>query len=216
MIKHIIFDLDGTLLNTLTDLANSCNFALASNGFPTHPEESYKLFVGGGRDNLIHRALGDFDSEENFQLVGKAFDGHYKIHSQDETRPYDGVLPLLQKLREAKIGCAVVSNKPDAPCQVLVPKYFGDLLSPVLGSRPEIAPKPNPQLVFEAMEAMGAQPDTTLYIGDSGVDMETAVNSGLPPVGVLWGFRGREELVEGGAVHLCETIEALESLIFSL
>lgn len=215
MIKNIIFDLDGTLLNTLDDLANSCNHALASVGLPTHPAEAYKHFIGSGRDMLVRRAMGEHYTQELFTKVISINDAHYIAHGEDCTAPYDGILPLLDRLKERGIACAVVSNKPHQFCEILVPKYFGDTIALALGCIDGTPPKPNPALVFKALEVLGADPRETLYVGDSGVDMQTAKNSGLPACGVLWGFRDREELQKNGADYFCETIEELEHLIFS-
>ncbi len=213
MRKAIIFDLDGTLLNTLTDLANGCNHALETLGLPTHPEESYKYFVGSGRDYLIRSALGEHLTQERFDQALALNDAYYSAHGQDVTAPYDGILPLLERLKEAGIACAVVSNKPHQFCQTLIPQYFGDLLFPAFGCVDGTPPKPAPHRVLEAMEVLGVSPQETVYVGDTSIDMKTAKNSGLTAIGVLWGFREAAELVESGADHLCETVDDLEALI---
>ncbi len=216
MIKYIVFDLDGTLLNTLTDLANSTNHALESLGLPTHPEESYKYFVGGGKRVLIEKSLGEHLTAETYSQAEGLFAAHYGVHGEDCTCPYDGIVPMLEGLKARGIVSAVVSNKPHQFCQVLVPKYFGDLIAHSLGHVEGTPAKPDPQTTLRALELMGATPAETLYIGDSGVDMATAKNSGLTAVGILWGFRGAQELTDHGADHLCATVEELEQLIFTL
>lgn len=216
MIKAIVFDLDGTLLNTLADLANSCNHALATLGLPIHPEEPYKFFVGDGKEMLIRRALGEHETPERVEEGAKIFSTHYAAHGEDCTQPYEGIVPLLEELKAKGIPCAVVSNKPHEFCQTLVPKYFGDLISPVFGHVAGTPAKPDPRNVFAALEAMGVTQQEALYIGDTGVDMLTAKNSGLTSVGVLWGFRPQAELEGGGAHYICETPEELGKLIDGL
>lgn len=213
MIKYVIFDLDGTLLNTLTDLANGCNHALTQLGLPAHHEEAYKLFVGNGRDMLVRRALGEHFSEERFAKALALNDTYYSAHGEDFTAPYEGILQMLAHIKDAGIRSAIVSNKPQQFCEVLVPKYFGDLVEFGFGCVDGTPPKPNPARVFEALKQLGAEPEQTLYVGDSGVDMQTACNSNLPACGVLWGFRGADELKENGAQYLIHTVEELEQFI---
>ncbi|WP_317855330.1 HAD family hydrolase [Chakrabartyella piscis] len=215
MVKAVIFDLDGTLLNTITDIANGCNFALEQLGLPIHPVEAYKYFVGNGRNALVRSALGDNFTEERYAQALVYNDTHYAAHGEDVTAPYDGILDLLQACRKAGILCAVVSNKPHQFCEVLVPKYFGDLLNPIYGCVDGTAPKPDPHLVFQVLETLDLQPEDVLYVGDSGVDMQTAKNSHVKACGVLWGFRKADELLANGADVLCETVADLEQLIFA-
>lgn len=199
--KLIIFDLDGTLLNTFEDLGNSVNYVLKKYGYPLHSMDNYKTFIGNGIDNLLTRSLPeDFADGEKFQCIRKDFVEHYEAHKYDLTRPYEGILNLLRELSEKEIQLAVASNKYDAATKELVARYFGEFeFQAVLGHREDKPKKPNPTIVYDILESTGISNEETLYVGDSAVDMKTAYNSDVRSVGVTWGFRSEEELRENYA-----------------
>lgn len=209
-IKAVIFDLDGTLLNTLEDLANAVNFALAQKGFPTHKVEAFKLFVGNGTDIMITRALPEESrSASVLDALRELYFEYYNRHSGECTRPYDGITKLLNNLKAKGLALAVVSNKIDFMAQSVVKEYFGDIFDFVTGQRDGAAPKPDPSMVFEALKRLNVSAEECLFVGDSGVDAETGVNSGTHPIGVLWGFRGEEELKKCGAEAVISSPEQL-------
>ncbi|MDR1877337.1 MAG: HAD family hydrolase [Flavobacteriaceae bacterium] len=216
MIKLVIFDLDGTLLNTIDDLGNSCNYILEKYNFPVHPLESYRYFVGNGVSKLIERALPEAERNPGFiEELRKEFIEYYSKHSEDRTHPYPGVIEMLKELRSGGVKLAVASNKFISGTQALVQKYFGEIqFVSVLGQRENIAVKPDPQIVYDTMKESGIQDkNEILYVGDTGTDMKTAVNSGIKGIGVLWGFRPKEELEETGAVYLVEKAEEIVRIV---
>ena len=194
-----IFDLDGTLLSTLTDLVASTNYALRRYGMPEHTYEDIRLFVGNGVRKLIERAVPEGIGNSDFNNVYMTFREHYMEHSLDTTDPYPGIMELLAELKKRGKRMAVVSNKFYAATEELCSYFFGGYIDVAIGERDGIRKKPAPDAVFEAMRRLGADKDGTVYIGDSDVDIETARNSGLPCISVLWGFRDREFLIEHGA-----------------
>lgn len=200
MKKLVIFDLDGTLLNTVADLAHSTNFALESNGFPTHEIEEYKYFVGNGINKLFERALPEGEkSEENIAKVRNVFLVHYDRHNADHSRPYAGMVELLEQLQQKGIKLAVASNKYQAATEKLVPHFFPTVsFVAILGQREGINPKPDPAIVHDILSVANVTKEETLYVGDSNVDMQTALNSEVDACGVAWGFRPVAEL---GAYH---------------
>jgi len=203
-IKLVIFDLDGTLIDSLTDLALSTNHSLALHGLSEHPVEQYKQFVGNGLDKLIERALppNRRDTETRKQ-VKNDFLNHYTVHLNDHTQPYPGITELLDELKARSVQLAVATNKPQEAARCIVKEKMGSTpFISVLGQTPERAVKPNPKIVFEIMAIANVQPAETLYIGDSGVDMQTARNSGIKGIGCKWGFRSERELIENGASSL--------------
>ncbi len=199
--KAVIFDLDGTLLNTYEDLANAVNFALKENGLPTHPAEKYKLFAGNGTDMMITRALPlENRNEEMLDKVRKLYFEYYNAHSGECTRPYDGIVEMLKELKSKGFKLAVVSNKIDFMTRAVVKEYFGDTMFDfVTGQCDGITPKPDPSMVFKVMKEFKVTADECVFVGDSGVDAETGKNAGIFTVGVLWGFRDKKELLECGA-----------------
>ena len=209
MYKYVIFDLDGTLLNSLNDLGNAGNFALAKQGFPTHEIEKYKYFVGNGIPKLIERILPKEEKERSFNRTYDLFCEYYDAHKRDFTRPYEGIPELLYKLSEAGVRAAVVTNKGDEFAERLVADIFNGLIEKTYGSVEGIPKKPDPYLVNKAISDFGAEKKDVLYVGDSGVDMETAFNAGLDSCGVLWGFRNREELIGSGAKTVVTNTEEL-------
>lgn len=259
----VIFDLDGTLLNTLTDLAIAVNFALTSNHLSELPEESMKLLVGNGVRPLTDRATAiaweRLTSEMQDQYLAPAtsaaeadgrnpaemitveysiaykktaaatipgqladavfnkFMEYYAQHSMDETRPYQGIMDLLHKLKKDGVKLAVMSNKADAMTQVIVKNYFGeDIFSAVLGMREDIAPKPDPAGALYLADLLEDKPEDILFVGDALTDMQTAVSAGMTAIGVSWGFRSVEELLDNGADRIVHSPAELEELLVTL
>lgn len=195
-----VFDLDGTLLNTLDDLAASTNHALAAHGMPTHSVDDVRRFVGNGIRKLIERAVPEGTDEATFDAVFKDFQAHYLDHSLDTTRPYEGIMPLLEELRRRGKRVAVVSNKFYLATEELCRHFFGPLVEVAIGEREGvIRRKPAPDAVEEALRRLGVGKEGAVYVGDSDVDLATARNSSLPCVSVLWGFRDRDFLTAHGA-----------------
>ncbi len=205
VVKAVIFDLDGTLLNTYEDLANAVNFALASYGFPVHSPEMYKIFAGNGTDVMITRALPESErNKETLKKVREIYFQYYDAHSGECTCPYDGIVKLLTELKSRGIKLAVTSNKIEFMTQSVIKTYFGDTFDFVTGQCDGINPKPDPSMVFKAMKTLGVEPSECLYVGDTGVDIQTGKNAGIYTVGVLWGFRERKELIENGVETIIE------------
>ena len=211
MIQLVIFDLDGTLLDTIDDLGMSANYALRKNGYPEHELPAYRYFVGNGITKLIERALPEDAREETTILnLRQQFVAYYEEHKTDLTQPYQGIPELLQELKSQNIRLAVASNKYHQGTVELIHHFFGtELFSVVLGQRENIPVKPNPTIVYDILKQTGIGKPGTLYTGDSGVDMQTAANSGLISIGVSWGFRPRQELEINGACHIIDTPLAL-------
>lgn len=204
--KTIIFDLDGTLLDTLADLAESANYTMKQMGYPAYPIDSFRYFVGNGVPKLLERCLPeDKRTEENIQTARTIFAEYYNIHFVDKTKPYDGVAELLEKLKESRVKMAVASNKSDEFTVSLVKRFFGNAFDMVQGGKADVPKKPAPDIVYGIMEKLGAVPENTYFAGDSNVDMYTAKNAGIKAIGCLWGFRTKEELLEGGADFLAES-----------
>ena len=200
----IIFDLDGTLLNTIDDLGYACNYALAQTGYPTHPIEAYPAKVGNGINNLIRRALPEAErTEENIQRVRAHFVPYYDTHNCDYTRPYEGISNLLAALKAQGHQLAVASNKYQAATEKIVNHFFPGMFAVILGEREGVERKPDPQIVFDIQDRL-AQSGKTLYIGDSLVDYETAKNAKVPFVACSWGFVARERLVEAGITTIVD------------
>ena len=214
-IKLIIFDLDGTLLNTISDLAHSTNHALEINGFPSHSIEAYRFFVGNGINKLFERALPENEKTDyNIKLIRETFLLYYDKHNMDFTKPYDGIYELLKTLQSNGVILAVASNKYQAATEKLINNSFPDIsFAAVFGQREGAPVKPNPTIVNEILEITGVSPKETIYIGDSGVDMQTATNSEVMSIGVTWGFRPREELEAAGADHIANTVEDVLSIM---
>ncbi|MBQ9636949.1 MAG: HAD family hydrolase [Prevotella sp.] len=204
-----IFDLDGTLLDTLGDLAASCNYALREHGFPERSIGEVRRFVGNGVRLLIERAVPAGTDERGVEAVLATFRQHYLEHGLDTTQPYPGVMELLARLRRSGAHVAVVSNKFCEATQELCHHFFGDLVEVAIGEGRGIRKKPCPDAVNEALRQLGVGKESTVYVGDSDVDIETARNSGLPCISVLWGFRSREFLLEHGAACLVASPEEI-------
>lgn len=197
-----IFDLDGTLLNTLNDLAASCNYALRSYGFPEHSVDDVRRFVGNGVRLLMCRAIPDGDNNPKFEDCYACFREHYLHHNLDTTAPYPGIMDMIKALNANGKHIAVVSNKFYEATRALVRHFFGEEISVAIGERPDIHKKPAPDTVNEALRQLGVTREGAVYIGDSDVDIDTARNSGMPCISVLWGFRDKEFLLEHGATTL--------------
>jgi phosphoglycolate phosphatase len=207
----VLFDLDGTLLDTLQDLADSTNRCLAGLGLPGHPVEAYRYFVGDGLRNLALRVLpAQRRDPATVQALQERFNSDYREHWADRTRPYEGVTGLLEGLSARGRPMAVLSNKPHAFTVEMVRHFFGSWsFTAVLGARDSRPRKPDPASALEAGAAMGLAPAQVLYAGDTRTDMETARNAGMFAVGVLWGFRPRAELEQSGAQALVTRPEEL-------
>ena len=202
--KAIIFDLDGTLLDTLADLAEGTNYALRVNGFPERTLDEIRRFVGNGARKLIERAVTDGQIEAALEKVRQDFNVYYKIHCKDHTGPYPGIMEMLQELVQQGYSLGVVSNKPDFAVQDLIPEYFPDIFSSISGERQGVAKKPAPDLILEAMKNLQADSSNAVYVGDSEVDMEAAANAGIPCISVVWGFKGKKFLEEQQAEMIIE------------
>lgn len=202
-IETVIFDLDGTLLNTLEDLTDAVNHALIKFKMPTRDISEIRAFVGNGVRRLMIKAVPGGESNPEFEAVFEEFSQYYNIHCNDKTRPYDGVAELIDALAEKNIKLAIVSNKVDAAVQVLREKYFSRI-DVAVGDREGMRRKPYADGVFAAMKECGAKKESTIYVGDSEVDLETAENAGLRSVSVLWGFRDKELLLANGAETFIE------------
>lgn len=200
-----IFDLDGTLLNSLQDLALSTNWALQQNGFPCHPTDSIRMFVGNGVRKLMERALPSDVDDKTFQKVFDDFRQHYLVHSLDNTLPYEGIIPLLQNLAGRQKHIAVASNKLQAGVTLLNQRFFSEYIPLAIGESTEMPKKPAPQMLLYAADYFQTPLDKCLYIGDSDVDIATAGNCGMTCLSVLWGFRDREFLTRHGATHFATT-----------
>ena len=215
MKKLVIFDLDGTLLNTIADLAHSTNYALNKLGYPTHEIEKYNFMVGNGIDKLFERALPEGEkSKENVLRVRKEFVPYYDIHNADDSRPYPGIPELLSYLQDAGIQIAVASNKYQAATEKLIAHYFpGIRFVAVFGQREGVKVKPDPAVVHDILRIAGVSKDEVLYVGDSGVDMQTAINSGVTSCGVTWGFRPRTELESFCPDYIADKAETILSIV---
>lgn len=196
-----IFDLDGTLLNTLDDLVSAVNFALHSYGMPEHTRDDIRRFVGNGVRLLMIRAVPDGEKNPQFEEVFNTFRQYYMQHSLDTTRPYDGIQEVLLTLRQRGCRLAVVSNKFDAATKELCKYFFPHSIEVAVGEHEAegIRKKPAPDTVIEALSQLGVSADNAVYVGDSDVDLQTAHNAGLPCISVLWGFRDKDFLLAHGA-----------------
>lgn len=208
-IKTVIFDLDGTLLDTLEDLTDAVNHALLTYDMPKRDIGEVRRFVGNGIRRLMVLAVPGGEDNPDFEAVFAEFRRYYDIHCNDKTKPYDGILELIDALKEKNIQTAVVSNKVDSAVQTLKKRYFPQI-GVAVGDREGLRRKPAPDSVFMAMEVFHAKQAETVYVGDSEVDIETAANAGIKCVSVLWGFRNKTQLLESGAKILIK--EPLELL----
>ena len=213
MYKAVLFDLDGTLTNTLTDIAEAMNRALRMYDLPPWPVEDYRYLVGNGAKVLAQRCV--LDRRELAQSVQEAYQAWYETHNLVETRPYDGVPEMLMALAERGLKLAVFSNKPDADTKRVVQHFFPDVpFAAVRGQVEGVPVKPDPSGALMIAREMGVRPDEFLYLGDTDVDMQCAIAAGMHPVGALWGFRTEEELRRSGAEHLAAKPDDLQKITF--
>lgn len=211
--KTYIFDLDGTLLSTLNDLASSTNYALRWAGMPERTIEEVRMFVGNGVKLLMERAIPEGVNNPKFEETYAKFREHYMEHNLDTTRPYDGVPELLHELKRRGKHLAIVSNKFYAATQDLAKHFFPDTIEVAIGERENIRKKPAPDTVLEALRQLNVSKEDAVYIGDSDVDIMTAKNCALPCISVLWGFRDKDFLIEhGGSLFVEKPIEILSRL----
>ena len=196
MKKLVIFDLDGTLLDTIADLADAANYALKQLGYPTHPVDTIRTFVGNGINKLLERSLPEQElNEANLMQMRSYFIPYYDAHNADLSTPYPDIISLLETLQAKGLMLAVASNKYQEATEKLIQHYFPTIrFVEVLGQREGIAVKPDPSIVFDILKKANVTKEEVLYVGDSGVDMQTAINASVDAVGVAWGFRPRTEL----------------------
>ena len=213
-IRYVVFDLDGTLLNTLDDLFLSVNKILSDHGYKTRSKNEVRSYLGNGVRALLDLALPEEERFRTDELLPE-FKAYYDLHKEDNTAPYAGVKEAVAEIKKAGVKCAIVSNKFDAAVQELKNVTFSGLIDFACGEREGVKPKPAPDGVFLAMQALEADPAETVYVGDSEVDLATANNSGLKCVAVSWGFRDRDELVKRGAKNIADTPEQMKDFILS-
>jgi len=211
----VIFDLDGTLLDTVADLATSTNYALEQCGFPTHDTEAYKFFVGNGINKLFERALPDGAKDQDTILkIRKYFIEYYNDHNSELTVPYPGIYELLSTLQSKNIQLAVASNKYQQATTELIQHFFPEIhFAAVFGQRENVPIKPNPAIVNDILSITGTERKDVLYIGDSGVDMQTAQNAGVDAAGVTWGFRPRAELEQFEPKYIVDNTSRILEII---
>lgn len=213
MYKAIIFDLDGTLLNTLGDLAASVNYALKSCGYPERTVNEVRAFIGNGVIRLMQRATPDGISQQDFDRCFEAFRSHYLLHMFDTTKPYDGILPLLDALKTDGIKTSVVSNKLHSGVVGLCKDFFGDRLTCAFGVLDESERKPSPENVFKALKQMNVEAGDCVYVGDSEVDVQTANNAGLDCIAVTWGYRDLDVLKMNSPKFIIDTPEEILPIV---
>ncbi len=209
--KAIIFDLDGTLLNTLGDLTNAVNVALAAHNLPARTMEEVRQFVGNGVRNLMIKAVPQGEEHPEFEQIMTDFRAHYELHCQDETKPYDGILELLEQLKKSGYKMAIVSNKIDSAVKVLAEDYFKGYFDSAIGEMEGVEKKPAPDMVFKALNELGVSKEEAIFVGDSDVDVMTAMNAEVECISVTWGFRDRNVLMRHGAsIFINKPIELLD------
>ena len=216
VIRLCIFDLDGTLINSLKDLADCCNAVLATEGLPEHPVDAYRHFVGNGIPKLIERILPEGErTEEKMARIRVQFDERYQAHCLDDTKPYPGIVHLLGECRNKGILLAVLSNKADPFAKFICQQIFGyKAFDAVSGQKAQVPKKPAPDGVFSLLKKFHTLPEESVFIGDSNVDILTAKNAGIYSIGACWGFRGRDELEKAGADMLADDPAECENIIF--
>ncbi len=207
--KTIVFDLDGTLLNTLDDLADSVNYALRTNNLPERTIDEIRRFIGNGVRILMRRAVGDKVTEEVYQKAFRTFEEHYRGNSRNKTAPYPGVLKMLGELKTRGYKLAIVSNKIDFAVKDLREEFFFDVIDVAIGDSEDTNNKPEPDMVYKALRELGASVEDAVYVGDTDVDLETAKNSGMDAICVSWGFRSRDELEGYNAPVIIDTAEEI-------
>jgi len=213
MFKLVIFDLDGTLLDTIGDLAAAGNHTLAQMGLPVHPEDSYRLFVGNGIPRLIERMLPANHTAEDEATALKLFTEYYSLHKCDRTKPYAGMRELVKRLRESGVICGANSNKDNTFTQELIRLNYGEDITEIIGYGAGFPPKPDPGAALEIIRRTGTALEHALYVGDSDVDMMTGHNAGIAVCAALWGFRSHEELAAKNPSFFASNAEELERII---
>ena len=218
MVKAVIFDLDGTVLDTISTIAHFGNVALEHCGFSAIDENEYKYFAGDGKVKLLHRALTFYnaDNEENFLKLQKKYDEEYEADPIFETKPFDGIIEQLEMLKKAGIKIAILSNKPDNVTVPAAKGMFGDLFDIVHGQREGVAKKPDPEGVKMMAEELGVELEECVFVGDTNVDIKTAKNSNIKSIGVLWGFRDKKELFDAGADYIIEKTDEIYDTILKI
>lgn len=213
MITTIVWDMDGTVLNTLIDLRDSVNYVLRKYNMPEHTIEEYRRYFGSGIRYALECAVVYGTPSETINEMLPIFKEHYDVHCLDNTCPYDGILDAMKKLKEKGYKMAIVSNKIDSAVKELNEKFFKEYVDVAIGETPGTKRKPAPDMVEQALNELGSSKEESIYIGDSEVDLQTARNSNLPCISVLWGFRDRDYLIEQGATTFAETPEELIQLL---
>lgn len=213
MINTVIFDMDGTLLDTIEDLADATNAGLKACGYPDRSLDEIKSYVGNGVGVLIEKALPEGAPKEDMEKCLSVFKEYYALHWKDKTAPYEGILLLLDQLKQRGIKTAVISNKYDQAVTELARDYFPGKFDVTWGERPGVPRKPAPDAIYAILDKLGAQKEQAVYVGDSEVDMATARNAGLASVGVTWGFRDRQLLEKEGAVYIIDQPQELLEII---
>ncbi len=201
--KGVIFDLDGTLVNSLEDIADAMNTVLQNLNYPTHGYEDYQYFIGSGLRNLVSKSLPENHNDEN--QIERCYDlmvEIYRDNCTNQTKPYDGIVELLDELKSRNLKLSVFSNKADALTKEITAFLFPDYFNPIVGLSIESLKKPNPFEAVEISKSWGLQPEEMIFVGDSGIDMQTATNANMLAIGVLWGYRPEEELIENGAKYI--------------
>lgn len=211
--KAVVFDMDGTVLDTLDDLTDTLNYALGKNDLPLHTKEEVRMMLGNGMRALLEKAVPDGKDNPKMDSVFQSFKEYYHIHCNDKTHVYDGILDVMKKLKEDGIKIAIVSNKVDSAVKELDKLYFAGLTDVAIGEKAGIARKPAPDTVYEALRLMNVEKEDAIYVGDSEVDYQTAVNAGIPCISVLWGFRTREFLEDAGAKFFSNTPDKIFSFL---
>jgi len=209
----VIFDLDGTILDTLDDLTDSVNYALEKHGYPTRTKAEIRNFVGDGLLMLVRRAIAPETDEVVIQTVLATQKAYYKVHCADKTKPYEGIMGVLEDLKTAGHKLAVVSNKADYAVQILCEQYFAGIFDMTVGEKETVRKKPAPDSVYAVLDELQVEKENAVYIGDSEVDIETAKNAGLDAVLVTWGFRDTEFLREKGAKTLINDVKELKKAL---
>jgi len=213
MITTVIFDMDGTVLNTLDDLATSVNYVLTRYGMPVHCTEDYRRYFGNGIRYALECAVPKGTEETTIDQMLPVFKEHYNAHCLDKTRPYDGIPELMKALRDRGFKLAIVSNKIDSAVKELNAKFFSAYVDVTIGEREGIRRKPAPDTVVQALKELKSSKLEAVYIGDSEVDLQTAANAGLPCISVLWGFREKDFLTEQGATVFANTPQEIYDLL---
>lgn len=215
-LKAVVFDLDGTLLNTLDDLAAAVNYSLQAHGFPRRTVEEVQSFVGNGVERLIALSVPKETDAAVCREVLAAFKAYYAVHGQDVTAPYSGIIEMLETLQQAGIAMALVSNKLEEAVEQLRAHFFASYITVAAGDRPDRRRKPAPDSTFAALEALGVSPEEALFVGDSDVDIETARRAGMPCLSVSWGFRDGDFLRKSGATTVVDSPKAATAVILSM